>query len=46
MYLMDDVDFVPTSQYEKGKDVMKEGLTSVFKLSLIEHIFLVILDCE
>ena len=35
---MDDVDFVPTSQCEKGKDVMKDGLTSVFKLSLIEHI--------
>ena len=43
---MVDVDFVPTSQYEKGKGVMKEGLTSVFKLSLIEHIPFVILDCE
>ena len=43
---MDDVDFVPMSQYEEGKGVSKNGLTFVFKLSLIEYIPFAMLDCE
>ena len=27
-----DVDSVPMSQYEEGKEVLKKGLTFVFKL--------------
>ena len=43
---MDDVDFVPMSQYEEGKEVLKKGLTFVFKLSSIKHFPFAMLDCE
>ena len=43
---MDDVDFVPMSQYKVGKGVLKKGLTFVFKVSLIGHIPFAMLDCE
>ena len=43
---MDDVDFVPMSQYKEGMGVSKKGLAFVFKLSSIEHFPFAMLDCE
>ena len=44
--LMDDMDFMPMSQYEEGKGVSKKGLTFVFKLSSIEHFPFTMLNWE